>query len=150
MIARTTFTAEGQKIESTADDAPKTYDEARALVDKYLNHARLLGRAEFEQKALALVDELSIESFSWTQYTPYFNDGDACIFSVHASYPEINGVDKWEIPDEAEREAMKDSYEKVTVLISSYADDDMKEWFDDHSRVTVTKDGVVSTEYNHD
>jgi hypothetical protein len=22
-------------------------------------------------------------SFSWTQYTPYFNDGDECVFSVH-------------------------------------------------------------------
>lgn len=22
----------------------------------------------------------------WTQYTPYFNDGDACTFSVHAPY----------------------------------------------------------------
>jgi hypothetical protein len=29
-----------------------------------------------------LGDEL-IASFGWRQYTPYFNDGDACVFSVH-------------------------------------------------------------------
>lgn len=30
----------------------------------------------------ALLDEPTIASFSWTQYTPYFNDGDPCIFHV--------------------------------------------------------------------
>lgn len=24
-----------------------------------------------------------VESFGWTQYTPYFNDGDECVFNVH-------------------------------------------------------------------
>lgn len=28
----------------------------------------------------------------WVQYTPHFNDGDACVFSVHTVYFEIKGV----------------------------------------------------------
>ena len=27
-----------------------------------------------------------IEAISWTQYTPYFNDGESCEFSVHEAY----------------------------------------------------------------
>lgn len=30
----------------------------------------------------AVLDDPTMHSFGWTQYTPYFNDGDACIFSV--------------------------------------------------------------------
>jgi hypothetical protein len=31
----------------------------------------------------ALLDDETIASFGWTQYTPYFNDGDPCVFSIH-------------------------------------------------------------------
>ena len=37
-----------------------------------------------------------LKSFSWTQYTPYFNDGDPCYFHSYHSDPEgilINGED---------------------------------------------------------
>jgi hypothetical protein len=32
----------------------------------------------------------TLESFGWTQYTPYFNDGDTCIFSVNTDYISVN------------------------------------------------------------
>jgi len=31
-----------------------------------------------------------IESFGWSQYTPYFNDGDTCAFSSNTDYLKIN------------------------------------------------------------
>jgi hypothetical protein len=31
----------------------------------------------------AVLDADMIELFGWTQYTPYFNDGDTCVFRVH-------------------------------------------------------------------
>lgn len=34
----------------------------------------------------------TLKSFGWTQYTPYFNDGDTCEFGVHYDYPWINGA----------------------------------------------------------
>jgi hypothetical protein len=36
-----------------------------------------------------------LKSFGWTQYSPYFNDGDECVFSVNndASSIRINGRD---------------------------------------------------------
>lgn len=39
----------------------------------------------------ALLDDEGIARFGWRQYTPYFNDGDACVFSargVWAARPE--------------------------------------------------------------
>lgn len=35
-----------------------------------------------------------LKSFSWTQYTPYFNDGDECVFSAHTDYISINGSEQ--------------------------------------------------------
>lgn len=31
----------------------------------------------------AVLDDPTIASFSWSQYTPYFNDGETCVFSVN-------------------------------------------------------------------
>ncbi len=36
----------------------------------------------------------TLESFSWTQYTPYFNDGNECVFSAHTDYISINGSEQ--------------------------------------------------------
>lgn len=40
-----------------------------------------------------------LERFSWTQYTPYFNDGDECTFGVNSDACDIviNGVEFEEI-----------------------------------------------------
>jgi hypothetical protein len=35
----------------------------------------------------------SLESFAWVQYTPYFNDGDACEFSAYTDSIYINDED---------------------------------------------------------
>lgn len=34
----------------------------------------------------AVLDDPTIVSFGWTQYTPYFNDGDPCEFGVHTCW----------------------------------------------------------------
>lgn len=33
-----------------------------------------------------------LTSFGWEQYTPHFNDGDSCEFSIYADEPNINGI----------------------------------------------------------
>lgn len=37
-----------------------------------------------------------LQSFSWQQYTPYFNDGDTCTFSAYTDYLYINGSEESE------------------------------------------------------
>lgn len=38
--------------------------------------------SELEPLLRAVIDDDGISDFGWTQYTPYFNDGDPCIFGV--------------------------------------------------------------------
>lgn len=56
-------------------------------------------RVKMQETAKGLFTEMSAElfaenpelvSFSWTQYTPYFNDGDVCEFSCHGDYPSVS------------------------------------------------------------
>jgi len=72
--------------------------------------------AAFEEKKQAFVAELrqefptmfsdifatapNLKSVSWTQYTPYFNDGDTCEFSAHVSDLDINGRSEYDDDDE--------------------------------------------------
>lgn len=35
-----------------------------------------------------------VEAVRWNQYTPYFNDGDACTFSIYSAYVKIKGDDE--------------------------------------------------------
>jgi hypothetical protein len=65
------------------------------------------GSTRTEQKPLeelsplfqALVDDPTIVEFGWSQYTPYFNDGDTCEFSVYGTWvrttAEVDGVDEY-------------------------------------------------------
>ncbi|MEU0159006.1 hypothetical protein ABZ154_09225 [Streptomyces sp. NPDC006261] len=43
----------------------------------------------------ALVDDPTIVEFGWTQYTPYFNDGDTCDFSVNALWAMTTEDVEW-------------------------------------------------------
>jgi hypothetical protein len=46
----------------------------------------------FQQEVEELFREHpDLESFTWSQYTPYFNDGDECVFSVNRESIGING-----------------------------------------------------------
>lgn len=63
--------------------------------------------AEIQEQSKALFEELvpeifkehpKLKSFSWTQYTPYFNDGDTCSFRAYTDDPRI------QFGDEEERE----------------------------------------------
>lgn len=38
-----------------------------------------------------IFDKYQVENVFWTQYTPYFNDGEACEFTVHDMYCIIIG-----------------------------------------------------------
>lgn len=39
---------------------------------------------EFAPILQAVLNDRTIVEFGWSQYTPYFNDGDPCVFSAHS------------------------------------------------------------------
>lgn len=122
-------------------------------------------------------DNPKIKSFSWTQYTPYFNDGDACTFSADTDYISVNGerVDdaKWMSPVtvktwgtwnretrtyEGREEVPNLDYDKELVegvgeireFLSHFDNDFFLQQFGDHAEITVTSEGVNIDEYEHD
>lgn len=99
----------------------------------------------------------TLKSFSWTQYTPYFNDGNECVFSAHTDYPEVNGYDEYGYKTDGDEDIEAGSLEEhkrlvalVRDLLTNIEEDDFRTMFGDHVQVTVTRKGVEVEEYSHD
>jgi hypothetical protein len=139
------------------------YRDARNRAKAAVDEARKVVKDAFRSEATRLLDELQIDSFSWTQYTPYFNDGDACYFSVRSEYGlTIDGessedyyIRTWNLTPEVDAEnerkrPMAEKFKRVTEFLNQFDEDDMLFMFDDHVEVTVTRDDITTEEYSHD
>lgn len=112
-----------------------------------------------------------LTSFTWNQYTPYFNDGDTCTFGVNRDYFTINrtgqsldlwGVDRWNDPGyEYTPDPKHYNLNSVDEIISIatginkvlylFEDDDLLMMFGDHAKITVFRDGQIGIDsYDHD
>ena len=92
----------------------------------------------------------TLESFSWTQYTPYFNDGDTCTFSANTDYPDVNDISEYDDDGEG-RKYDEELAKNVTSFLSNFNEDDYESMFGDHVKVTITKDGKIDvSDYSHD
>lgn len=156
--------------------------------DKLLQEQQELTK-KFQAKAQDLFKETTKEFFDknpavtaimWTQYTPYFNDGDTCEFSVNEPYftnakgDQVDDLTRWgeyEGEDEGvwsesswgfkytkERHPETDfsgvdqaMVNKFSGLIqSSDMEDVMKAMFGDHVRVTASREGFDVEDIDHD
>jgi len=118
-----------------------------------------------------------LECFSWNQYTPYFNDGDTCVFSANTDYIKVNGeyadeaewmrkskVLSWgtfdretkkyegrvEEPNNAYDAELEAATEEIRDFLSLFDDEFYMTKFGDHTEITVTKEGIEVEEYEHD
>lgn len=114
-----------------------------------------------------------VTCFMWRQYTPYFNDGDACVFTCFIGYgaatnavdfrearygdydgdqegvwiddPDYGDFNQSDIPS-----SVQQSTESLRQLLSSVDDRVMLEMFGDHVIVYATPKGFEVDEYDHD
>lgn len=121
------------------------------------------------EQFLSVVDDIlavpGVDSIRWRQYTPYFNDGEPCEFSVHdVQVKLVDGdpeggdyedgyEDSWTLSYRAEREG---------VTLPTGLEDALKKWqsahfesvarknFGDHAIVTATRGGFSVEFYDHD
>lgn len=119
-----------------------------------------------------------LKSIGWRQYTPYFNDGEACEFNALHKYPTINGNDEnygeskqpegvldivklgsetiydsnWKkIPNPDYNPYYNEIVKTVKEFLNQFDDDDMEGLFGDHVSVHVTSEGVIIEDYSdHD
>lgn len=102
----------------------------------------------------------------WTQYTPHFNDGDACVFRVNDPFAATKDM----LKDLQGQELEDFLYDWDANLVSTYGenkqvaaalkklekemqtmDDLLEEAFGDHMKVTAYADGKFETDdYSHD
>lgn len=145
----------------------KLIESFEATKQKFQTEATELLKEEFKS---FFKDVPEIKVIKWTQYTPYFNDGDPCEFSVNeptfsnaddadlvSAWGEYEGEDEgifafqgtWSLPGE-----LKDKKDRIKelseMLCSSAMEDVLLAAFDDHAIVTVTRAGIDSDEYEHD
>ena len=135
-------------------DTKAQYAELKQKLADLRTEMQTVAKKYFQDNAKGLFATHSIlERFAWTQYTPYFNDGDPCEFSAHVDYPEVN--------DDEEFFYYSDSKKKptdpftvaglaVVEFLKAFSGDDLEEMFGDHCKVTVTREGVEVEEYDHD
>jgi hypothetical protein len=95
-----------------------------------------------------------LESVTWTQYTPHFNDGDACVFCVREFHAAKYDGKEHEEPawdwksNELPKPLIKDLSEiqKATQGLG----DTMELIFGDHVEVTARRGAFDVEEYDHD
>jgi hypothetical protein len=102
-----------------------------------------------------------LKSIRWTQYAPYFNDGEACTFSVYESEFQIEDdedyYDIWSIKYHAEqkKKPVFAGLEELKVLkstIDSIPNEVMEDMYGDGVQVTINVEtGEVDVQdYEHD
>lgn len=108
-----------------------------------------------------------VKSVSWQQYTPYFNDGDACTFRAHIDYFGVNGFDEYSEEGEDgtidviaydyvnggrqyEYSKGEEIHDSIKGFLKQLDSDDYKTMFGDHAHVIVRKDEITVEEYEHD
>jgi hypothetical protein len=107
------------------------------------------------------VDYPTVQAIGWTQYTPHFNDGDPCVFSMGEFYVSSKEGMDWSqvsrLYDAEESHGFSGSCgatganKAAAKWIERVALDDIFETaFGDGVMVIATRDGFHINEYDHD
>lgn len=135
--------------------------DLRAAIDEFdqkLKKMREELSEEFKKKFKVICKDIfekypDIIKFGWTQYTPYFNDGDPCVFRYNGMYvcndPETadEHIYEWESTYSLDKK-----YPEIRALdkILGSSSDILLEMFGDHVQIMITPKGIDVEEYEHD
>lgn len=151
------------------DTMDKKYQELRAKITEVRKTMKDMAKGLFNEISAEIFKENpNLQSFSWIEYTPYWNDGDICQFSAHThtvtfktdegrvvKFNENTG----ECTDSDDMKLNSDDYQKdinsltkkVSKFLSVFEAEDLEMLFGDHVQVTVYAGGIIETEeYDHE
>lgn len=107
----------------------------------------------------------TVKTIHWTQYTPHFNDGDECVFSVGELYftaSEIQDLNEREHSYGEGDDLIIDQYDEIDPKLkadmnslermtsSDVVHDVLKAMFGDHVWVLVNREDFEIRDYDHD
>lgn len=138
---------------SSLDELVDTIDEQRKVAKK-LARDRLIPAIK-ESLAPYFEKHKDISVIAWVQYTPYFNDGNACVFGFNglvcftAEDVAEDGIDSYEDGSRTSKDARSDLFQISNSI--GELEDLLLMAFGDHQKITVTRDGQIKTvTYDHD
>jgi hypothetical protein len=118
------------------------------------------GEAAIKAELAALFERHpKLLGIKWTQYTPYFNDGEPCTFGIHEPDVVIEGCrdeSAWAIKYYANDRGYGPDVLAIGEDIAKFyhaiqqVSDAMEAAFGDHAEITVTRDGITVDEYSHE
>lgn len=155
--------------DSIKSSMKQKFQEAHRKMEEAKKQLREEGKVLFREMCEEIFKKHDhVKAISWRQYTPYFNDGDACTFSVHEAYfygqpsddDEDGDYDDYDMLDGCEplntsgygkgpKDPAADDCDEFSSFIESN-DDLLKTMFGDHCQVVVTREGVDVRDYDHD
>ena len=111
-----------------------------------------------------LQENPEIKTVVFAAYTPYFNDGEECVFSVHGciftnaskSEADIYEIYQEDVPAEYETwygdcGSSKKSYSEFSNMVeSSIMNDVIRSMFGDHVLVAIDAEGFEVVDYEHE
>lgn len=131
----------------------KKYEETKKKFQEELSSELKKSFTKFFQ------ENPKIYGIMWEQYTPHFNDGDTCYFSVHEMQCSFNEEEfedassSYSLEDSEEEEYDKDQHENFNKFAEEMSDipsEIFEAMFGDHCQVKVTRNGFDVQEYEHD
>jgi len=124
------------KIEEILKESEDFREESAKAINVILQKGK-----DLLKKGLNVIFEEypNIDSISWNQYTPYFNDGDPCEFSVNT----------WDIKFESDTKVPTEIKSKVKKFIDNIGDDALECLGE--GEIFVNRNGTITVEeYLHD
>lgn len=101
-----------------------------------------------------------LKRFQWTQYTPHYNDGDTCHFTVNRDRQfdfgsgDLEELTYYDWDPRTQKSTTRDTPKTraghaVGEFLELFNDDMLEEMFGDHKEITVTSEGVEVGVYDH-
>jgi len=139
------------------NESMSKYKDIKSQIRKAAEVAKIVTQSVFEGGAKELFEVYPVlTQFRWYQYTPYYNDGDACIFGAQTDYIYLNDEEdefsKWDAEDSNQELSpeLRAAGAAVLEFLKVFDDDDYESLFGDHCQVTVTRAGITVEEYEHE
>lgn len=139
----------------------KSLQSAKKAIEEAQKQAKQVMEQAFQDVSKELFDQHpTLKAFRWNQYTPYFNDGDECVFDARTTYPDLRFTDTDEEAGEmgdgflGEYDLTGDqekTFKAVVEFLRQFDNDDYKNMFGDHCQVTVERGKKIEVDqYDHD
>ena len=130
----------------------------KSIADRFYEQRKILleeAQAQILPSLTALFKDFpDLTSYSWTAYTPYFNDGDTCYFNSHHNDDwsfQVNEESVGDLDNHDDDDCWETLvFDRVNDILNSMPDEFLQELFGDHVRIVVTKDKIDTEHYDHE